>query len=82
MQAIEKTKEYSKAIGDAIMSDTPKWAKVVRLISLGLTSLGGTLMMTNPVTAPAGIALLIPYAGYITFIGSFSATFVQFFGKK
>lgn len=78
----EKSFELMKSAGTAIMSDTPKWAKIVRLISLGVTALGSTLAMTNPVTAPAGIALLIPYSSYLTFAGTFSALFVQFFTKK
>lgn len=76
------TMELMKSVGKAIMSDTPKWCKIVRLASLGLMALGTTLAATNPVTAPALIAVLIPYASTMQFAGTFSAMFVQFFTKK
>jgi hypothetical protein len=69
-----------KSAGTAIMSDTPKWAKVVRLVSLGLSSLG--LALANPVAAASVFAILVPYAGSLQVVGTFGAIFVQFFTKK
>lgn len=69
-----------KSAGTAIMSDTPKWAKVVRLVSLGLSSLG--LALTNPVAAASVFAILVPYASSMQVVGTFGVIFVQFFTKK
>jgi len=82
MAIIEKTKDVVKQGLDTYFSDTPKWAKIVRLSGIILTSIGGALAMTNPITAPAGIALLIPYSGYMTVLGSSIAIFVQGFKKN
>jgi len=73
--------DLMKSAGKAIMSDTPKWAKIVRLAALGLTAIGATISTANPLLVPT-IAFLIPYGGYITLAGTLSATFVQFFTKK
>ena len=70
-----------KQVGSAVMSDTPKWAKIVRLVSYGIIAIGGTLAAANPVTVPL-LAAVIPYGGYISLVGTASATFVQFFSKK
>jgi len=70
-----------KQVGSAIMSDTPRWAKIVRLVSFGLIAVGSTLAASNPVTLPL-LAAIIPYGGYISLVGTASATFVQFFSKK
>ena len=63
------------------MSDTPKWAKIVRFCGWGLTAIGGALLTSNPVTVPL-VAGLIPYAGYITLGGTAIGLFVQGFSKK
>jgi hypothetical protein len=82
MATLDKAKEIGKEAVKVYFSDTPKWAKIVRLAGIVLSAVGGTLALTNPVTAPVGIAVLIPYSGYMTAIGTFSALFVQGFSKK
>jgi len=81
MEEIKEKSIVGKAL-DVYFSDTPKWAKIVRFIGIGLAAIGGTLSMTNPITAPIGIAFLVPYAGYFTMTGTFTALFVQGFSKK
>ena len=69
-----------KSVGKSIISDTPTWAKVVRLVGIGVLSLG--LSLQNP---PAGIALftvLAPYAGVMQWAGNFGIIFAQLFSKK
>jgi hypothetical protein len=81
MATLDKAKEIGKEAVKVYFSDTPKWAKIVRFAGLVLSAVGGTLALTNPVTAPAGIAILVPYAGYMTSIGTFTALFIQGFQK-
>ena len=69
-----------QSTGKAIMSDTPRWAKIVRLTALGLTALG--LALTNPPAAASALAFLVPYATTMQTVGTFGAIFVQFFTKK
>lgn len=69
-----------KSTGTAIMSDTPKWAKMVRIAGLGLSALG--LALANPPAAASALAFLVPYAGTMQTVGTFAAIFVQFFTKK
>ena len=71
-----------KSTGAAIMSDTPKWAKIVRLLSIGLIATGLALSSANPITLPAAIAVLIPYGGTMELVGTIAATIVQFTTKK
>lgn len=82
MDTINKAKEIGKEALEVYFSDTPKWAKIVRFAGLILGAIGGTLALTNPITAPVGITILIPYAGYMTAIGTLSALIVQGFSKK
>ena len=79
MEVIEKTKEVGKRAVSDYFSDTPRWAKVVRLIGIGFGALGGAVMAANPVTLPAFIVVSAPY---LTLIGNFAAIFVQGFSKK
>ena len=72
--------QLMKSVGTAIMSDTPKWAKIVRLTALGLTALG--LALSNPPAAASALAFLVPYATTMQTVGTFGAIFVQFFTKK
>ena len=64
-----------KSTGAAIMSDTPKWAKLVRIAGLGLSALG--LALANPPAAASVLAFLVPYAGTMQTVGTFAAIFVQ-----
>jgi hypothetical protein len=82
MTKINKVKEMGKEALEVYFSDTPKWAKIVRFVGLILSAIGGTLALTNPVTAPVGITILIPFAGYMTAFGTLSALIVQGFSKK
>ena len=69
-----------KSVGKSIISDTPTWAKVVRLVGIGVLSLG--LSLQNP---PAGISVftvLAPYAGVMQWAGNFGIIFAQLFSKK
>ena len=83
---VEATKkppfELMKSVGSAIMSDTPRWAKIVRLLSIGLIATGLALSSANPITLPAAIAVLIPYGGTMELVGTIAATIVQFTTKK
>jgi len=74
--------QLMKSVSTAIMSDTPKWAKIVRLLSIGLIATGLALSSANPITLPAAIAVLIPYGGTMELVGTIAATIVQFTTKK
>lgn len=67
-----------KEVGKAIMADTPKWAKIVRLFGLGLTAVGGALATTTPAAIPiAIIASIVPYNSLITLSGTALIMFAQ-----
>lgn len=78
MQAVEKTKKIAKEAVTTYFSDTPKWAKIVRLIGLGLGAAGGAILAANPATLPVAIVASAPY---LTLLGNFTALFVQGFQK-
>lgn len=78
MSILEKTKEVGKEAAKAYFSDTPKWAKIVRLIGIVSASVGGAILMSNPVTMPAVLVVVAPY---LTVVGNATAIFVQGFKK-
>ena len=86
MQISEQAKKTKKAIAEtskkaakAYFSDTPKWAKIVRLIGLVIGAAGGAILATNPATLPV---VLVTAAPYMTMLGNFTAMLVQGFEKK
>ena len=87
MEQITSKAEVSNPISDSLvkqtygnfMSDTPKWAKIVRFIGIGIGAVGGALLAANPVTLPAA---LITAAPYMTLFGNFTALFIQGFSKN
>jgi hypothetical protein len=78
MSILEKTKEVGKGAAKAYFSDTPRWAKIVRLIGIVSASVGGAILMSNPATLPAGLVIVAPY---LTVVGNAAALFVQGFKK-
>lgn len=78
MGTIEKTKDVLKQAGNAYFSDTPKWAKVVRLIGLAVGAIGGAVLAANPATMPVALVVSAPY---MTLIGNATAIFVQGFKR-
>lgn len=78
MSILEKTKEVGKEAAKSYFSDTPKWAKIVRLIGIVSASVGGAILMSNPATLPAGLVIAAPY---LTVVGNAAALFVQGFKK-
>lgn len=78
MSILEKTKEVGKEAAKAYFSDTPRWAKIVRLIGLVSGAVGGAILMSNPATLPAGLIIAAPY---LTVIGNATALFIQGFKK-
>jgi hypothetical protein len=71
-----------KEAGKTIIADTPLWAKIVRISGYAVASIGLAVGAANPVTAPAVIAVLIPYSAYMTTIGTAAGIFAQMFKKK
>lgn len=82
METIDKAKEIGKQAINTYFSDTPKWAKIVRFTGIILTAVGASLLQTNPITAPIGLAVLIPYANYIVYGGTLASLIAQGFQKK
>lgn len=79
LKSISKnTVEIVKSAGKDYMADTPKWAKVVRLIGLVVGAAGGTILTSNPVMWPVAVIAAAPY---MTMIGNFTALLVQSFKK-
>jgi hypothetical protein len=66
-----------KQATEAYFSDTPKWAKMVRLTGIAVGALGGTLL-TGGAALPAA---LVSAAPYMVMLGNFTALFVQGFKK-
>lgn len=67
---------------DFILSDRPKWAKVVGIVGALLAAFGGALASTNPATAPAALFVLLKFGGWFTFGGSFLTIFSQLFNRN
>lgn len=83
LKSISKgTVNAAKEVGKTIMADTPRWAKWVRISGYIAASIGIALSSTNPVTAPVAIAVLIPYSGYLTTLGTAAGIFAQMFKKE
>lgn len=78
MAIIEKTKDVVKQGLNTYLSDTPKWAKIVRFIGIVSASVGGAILMSNPATLPAVLVIAAPY---LTVVGNAAALFVQGFKK-
>jgi hypothetical protein len=79
MAIIEKAKDVVKHGVNTYFSDTPKWAKIVRLIGIVSTSIGSAILMSNPATMPIALVVAAPY---LTVIGNATALFVQGFKKN
>ena len=71
-------KNLPKNAVNAYMADTPKWAKVVRLVGLVAGAAGGAILTSNPALWPVGVIVAAPY---MVTIGNFTALFVQSFKK-
>lgn len=81
-ETLDKIKTAGSDAIKAYLSDTPKWAKIVRLTGIILTAVGASLAQTNPITAPIGLAVLIPYANWFIYGGTLTSLIVQGFQKK
>lgn len=72
-----------KSAGTTLMADTPKWAKIVRLVGTAFTAIGGALTTASPATLPIFVATTVfPYSGLITVIGSAMILFAQMTKKN
>jgi hypothetical protein len=67
-----------KKLSENYMADTPRWAKVVRLVGLVAGAAGGAILTSNHVLWPVA---LIAAAPYMVTVGNFTALFVQSFKK-
>jgi hypothetical protein len=86
MTTIQKTQKIATGTISAgkeslkvYFSDTPVWAKIVRFAGLILGSVGGAILLANPISLPV---ILVAAAPYMTILGNATALFVQGFTKK
>lgn len=70
-------KQQGKKLANDMMSDTPRWVKLVQLAGLGLGAVGGALA-TGPDNLPD---LLVDLGPWLSMLGNATALFVQKINK-